>query len=424
LSILEKREEADSLKKNLDYEGASKIYSELWEAEKDKWDGWNAAHCFNKVKKYKQGYSFSLEVYKRNEDFDYIKREFVISAYYFLIKGYSGDLKVLKKYAQAIITSTRDMEENVFRHQTVLFVMKCCEKESEWSSLLAWSKKIDKSYLSKDSYSTTDKKGKKISIPSNLSSWYSKTTKAFEKLENWSECLSLCQEALSDFPDDAWFLYRKAKSVSRLGDLDLSLEIFKDVLKRKKEWFVYSEIAKIYIKFKNYKEAQKMFVDGFIASEKIPNIAYRWKIYYDAARCFEKMGNRDLSKMHLELALGLLVENEWKVKSEMRDFARSIDLDLEKIKKSKKVFKKLKNEWKKAKYFDQDRKRGFVKVILPNNKAGFISSGTKDYFFKISSVGIGQKVLEGSSISFFLEEGFDKKKNKPTKVAVEIKVEK
>ena len=108
----------------------------------------------------------------------------------------------------------------------------------------------------------------------------------------------------------------------------------------------------------------------------------------------------------------------------MRDFARSIDFDLEKIKKSKKVFKKLKNEWKKAKYFDQDRKRGFVKVILPNNKAGFISSGTKDYFFKISSVGIGQKVLEGSSISFFLEEGFDKKKNKPTKVAVEIKVEK
>jgi hypothetical protein len=79
--------------------------------------------------------------------------------------------------------------------------------------------------------------------------------------------------------------------------------------------------------------------------------------------------------------------------------------------------------WNELKYGNKTRYSGRIKSLLPNGKAGFVETDKgKSYYFKINQ--FKGKAQPGLRVVFYLEEGFDVKKNKKTMNAVNIVREK
>ena len=74
------------------------------------------------------------------------------------------------------------------------------------------------------------------------------------------------------------------------------------------------------------------------------------------------------------------------------------------------------------KYKNQEVQYGIISKILPHGKAGFIQAedGNSYYFRSFEFKGDKDELHEMTSVSFYLEEGFDKAKNEVKMNAVNI----
>ena len=76
------------------------------------------------------------------------------------------------------------------------------------------------------------------------------------------------------------------------------------------------------------------------------------------------------------------------------------------------------------KFKNKTQYSGRVKNILTNRNAGFIESvNGKSYYFQIREFnGRRNELSEGIKVTFYLEDGFDRKKNRIVKNAVKVTV--
>ncbi len=85
--------------------------------------------------------------------------------------------------------------------------------------------------------------------------------------------------------------------------------------------------------------------------------------------------------------------------------------------------RELKQLWEKLKFSNQTQLTGTIKAILPNGKAGFIETeNKKSYYFQLRNYKAKSELAKvGQKVTFFLEEGFNTKKNPKTENAVNVK---
>ena len=89
---------------------------------------------------------------------------------------------------------------------------------------------------------------------------------------------------------------------------------------------------------------------------------------------------------------------------------------------SKNLFKKLKPFWHKHKFSKLPKHKGKIKTMLPNGKAGFITSENgKDFYFKVFAFNENRRrIVDGLKVEFFVQESFDKRRNEKSFQAVNI----
>ena len=82
----------------------------------------------------------------------------------------------------------------------------------------------------------------------------------------------------------------------------------------------------------------------------------------------------------------------------------------------------LKKYWKDLKYKNQQPTTGVINRIFPHGKTGFIKGDDgQSYFFNgYEFKGDSNKYREGVKVSFYVEMGYDKKKDKVSPNAVNI----
>ena len=421
--LKERRDRASSLKKQGNVDEALKMYQSLWVETKDKWDGWNLVQCMNKNKQYNDAYDISREVYKQDPDFDYLKGPYAFAGYMVKIKDYKpeDDYGEIFKPAIGVMELTEKKKDDLARQLTVLKMLEICEKQSRWEDLIEWSGKIDSDVLSTGSFKT-QVRGKNVSLPSNRVKWFLKVTKAYEKLEQWDKCYEISCEAIRQFPDDVWFKRRKAISVGYNGELDQAISDLINISLTKSDWFIFRDIAMMYIKKDDYKKALEYLIEGCLVSVNIPDPGYRWELYYYAALCFQKNNEEDLSKKHLLLSFSLRDNEGWKTPEVLSDLASELGVELDPIEDTKKYMKELKSYWTKQKFSSLPKNIGTIKTILPNGKAGFITSDDgEDYYFKVFSYNGNRKgLVRGMKVEFYKQESFDRVKNKKSFQAVNI----
>ncbi len=376
------REKATNLRKQKNYNDALPIYKQLWEETNNKWDGWGFALCCNQIHDYDKAYEVSKEILDREPYFEYGQSQFIRAV-----------LKLMNNY----------------------------DKKGVWSEILALSDELNHDQLNTKDIKI-NKNGKNISLPSERKSWYLKKSKALEKLNKWDECLEISTQALVDFPNEIWFKRRKAVAEGKTGNVEKAIKDLKRISLEKPDWFIYRDIAVLYANKGDYENALYHIIEGSLVSYNLPDPSYRWELYYDTALFLKNLNDYEMSKKHLELAFSLRQKEGWKIPPVLFELADELNVTLGSKNTIKDIMEQLQIFWKDRKFSRLPKYSGVIKKILPNGKAGFISSNDgKDIYFRIFAFN-GKKHLmkQGTKVHFYIQDSFDRVKQEKSVQAVNV----
>lgn len=236
------KELANQLRKEGKYIDAIKIYEELWKTSNDKFDGAGLLNCYRKLKMFNEAIPLARELAKKHIDFNWCKIEIIWTLIFGKLNQFpeATDISEIIKLANYILS----LEPDELAEKFVIFgVLKFANQTQKYDTLLEWVKKIDPSKLHDDETQFGDiRKGW-----SNKEKWYNYYLKANLHTENCQEVIKVSDEAIINCPKQSKHFCRlKALAYRKLGDIENSKKIFKDLIDiPKPDWWLINEYADI-----------------------------------------------------------------------------------------------------------------------------------------------------------------------------------
>ncbi len=303
----------------------------------------------------------------------------------------------------------------------IIEVMKNYSLKNKFGKVIQWAEKLDPDLLSKKSGESNG-----IRYASNREKWYFYVSKALLKVDEYEDAIFISKEALKDLDDfngdnEIWFKYRIAQANKELGNFDEALKYLNEIIDYKPEWYVQYEMADNYF-FKN--DFDKSLDYAIKAALNKGSVEMKTNLYSLISDLLEDKGMDKDANNHLYFIYALKKERDYAIDESLKEQLKKEGYDLENT-NSNKIEKELTMFWEDLKYSNLSPYTGVIVNILPNGKAGFIKpdSGGENYYFSVYDFKDDNNLLKiGNKVSFFLEDGFDKKKNKKTKNAVNIKL--
>ena len=427
--FLDSKKNADDLRKSKQFKEATKLYSQLWNSDNckgDIWIGWGYAFCLKHLQEYDKALQICREVYKMKPDFRYNNDVYAWCIYYKEIsKNDVSDEFTFLKAAEGILKLSKQAKYSPYE-VTVFKVLDFYNKKPIFpaSEILKWTARLDPIILDDTTFEGKTKDGKKKELASRKEKYYMLRIKALFENKNYTECIELSEFALKNFTkfhydNDIWFQRHIANSNFMMGKLDIAVNQLKDVLQKKKEWFIQKEIADVYFRKQDYKNSLKYAVASAINFGKIENKIHLFELLYEILIALK---NPILAKKHIEMVCLIRKKNQWKFNDDFSKLLSKLKINTENLPQFNTIKSELKRNWEKLKYSDKIIKNGIIKTILPHGKAGFVLSETNEsYYFPISNINFHPKqLIEGLKVTFYIEDSFDKKKQQNSKIAVNV----
>lgn len=156
---------------------------------------------------------------------------------------------------------------------------------------------------------------KPMELASDKENWYAFKTKSLFETQQYQECFEISKQALEAFEkfhysNDIWFARRIALSKKHLGNSDEALNELLKILRRKREWFIQSEVAEIYKENGDFDKAFKYAIE---AINNFGDLEYKVGLLVLIADILEKKQENELSFKHYMLSKLLRQQEEWKV---------------------------------------------------------------------------------------------------------------
>jgi tetratricopeptide (TPR) repeat protein len=421
------RQQAQMLFVEKNYKDALPLVQALWEGYPescDKWDAWRYAFCAKQLKDYRKALAVCREVYPKYGDFDMIKNVYAWSVYYLEINREKiDDEDTFFRAGNGILKLSK--QDDVYSPYTMT-VFKTLNYLSEKSiypanKILEWTEKLNPAQLDGKPFAFTDKTGTNREIASQKEQYYMYRTRALLEKGDFEECIKLCKEALSVFEhlhynNEIWFEWRVALCYEGLGKLDEALQRMQTLLSRKNEWYIHKEIAQIYLKQEKYKQSLQHAVDSALcfgdANKKL-------RLFRMMADLLFKLNKPSEAKLHLEYIYRLRQDCGYPADMGLMQLTSELQMNISSTVSMKEFERRIVKVWNGLKYEDKVLHSGKIKSLLPDGKAGFVESNNgKSYYFKTNQ--FKGKPQVGLKVVFYLEEGFDAKKNRKTMNAVNV----
>ncbi|MCS7018600.1 MAG: tetratricopeptide repeat protein [Bernardetiaceae bacterium] len=425
------KKQAEEFRRARKYAEALPLYKQLWEEHREncnEWEGWAYAFCLKQQKEYKKSLDICREVYKLKPDFENIKSVYAWCIYYteIAVEKVNDESKFLKA-GEAILKLSKQDDPYSPYTQTVFKILEYLNNKAIYPTdkVLEWTEKLNFEILDDKPFSFTDNEGKIRELASKKEQYFMWRTKALLEKGLYDECIELSQKALDTlenfhYNNEIWFARRISLSYKGLGQPEKALEQLKSLLKRKNEWFIYKEIAEIYFEQGNHEQALKFAIDSALSPGDVDK---KLNVYKLLSEILISNNQNEEAKKHIELIYQIRKANKWKIDNDLQNLINKFQIDTTKKVNSRDFERELKQLWEKLKYSNQTELTGTIKCILPNGKAGFIETeNKKSYYFQLRNFKAKPELAkQGQKVTFFLEEGFDKKKNQKTENAVNVK---
>lgn len=414
------------------YAEALPLYKLLWEGcsgdNVDCWLGWEYADTLKRNGKIDDAISVCKKVYQFDKEFKYNTHLLAWCLYERYIKNIDADNppKDLKKIIQIadFITTTSRQEKGTPYEITVWAILKLLKNNNMFNAIKVdyWLVKLEVSLLSDIPYSYTDNTGKQRELASKKEEWYTTKCKVLLEMKKYKDCVDLCEEALQSikkfhYDNNIWLCVKKAYCIGMLGDIKQSIDLLISLLTEKDHWSIHEMIFNFYVLDNNCPEGLKHAYTAALTKDP-PKM--KVKLFYNVGKILESLKNKNYALKHYKFCKKIREENKWNVPVELDAAIENISADVQQSDDNN-LYKDLRNFWINEKLRLTPRAEGTVVNILPTGNAGFIKSGNASYYFRVQSViGDKHKLKRDIKVSFTLIDSFDRRKNIPTKEAVDL----
>ncbi len=424
------KNQAESHRKNKNYTEAIPLYKKLWEEYRencDEWIGWGYAYCLSQQKNYEAALDICRKVYKMNSNFKLLRNLYAWCVYYteIAVDKVKNEQQFFKAGNAIINLTEKDDKFSPFTI-TVLKILDYLNNKQVYQPdlVLEWSDKLKPELLDTSPFTYKDKSGKSRENPSKREQYFMYRTKALLEKGEYKECILTCENALKSinkfhYDNDVWFKWRIALSYKYLKEYSKALEILNSILLVKKEWFIQKEISEIYFLQEKMQDALKFALDSAL---NFGSTEMKVNLYKLLADIFRLNNDLEKAKKHIEYIYCIKTNSGNKIDVKTQKWLDEFGVTISGHVDQKIIEKELKELWNNLKFKDQKQLTGVIKNIISDGKAGFIEAeDKKQYYFKSKDFKSKISYLKkGQRVKFYLQEDFDKKKNRKTLNAVNI----
>lgn len=380
---------------NKDYEGAKDLYETLYNQKPESFTIWD-----------KRFYSWALyQLYVKNPDDE------------------TSLLEAVDMITELVAQEDHSQKDGVCAYtMSVMKLLDYLYKKHDYANLLIWADNLNPDFLSTKTSKFTTNDGREVTTASNKEKYYNWTSKSYQEVEDYDMCLEVSKKALEELTSftnnsDVWFKWRIARSLREIGEYGEAIEYLKDIYKTKKDWFIRWELAENYFFEGDHEKSLEYAVSAALShgdSDK------KIKLYSLLEDLLED-DDPEIALKHSYLIYSIRLHNEWGIDEELEEKIESAGLDTQNTEYWK-IEKELKGYWKDLKFKHQQPNYGIISRIFPHGKTGFVKrdDGESFFFNGFEFKGDPNKYRENVKVRFYLEEGYDRKKDEVKMNAVNI----
>jgi tetratricopeptide (TPR) repeat protein len=428
----ELKEKANSLRASKQFADALSVYELLWGQHRDicdETDGWSYSVCLQKLGRHAEALALAEELLPLKPEYSNVRNVLCWSTYFLKIKvDKVTDEADFLAAATKIVENSRQQDKNYPYVYTVYKVLDYLDRKfpSDPERMMEWTAKLESEILDDVPQAFTLKDGKEKEFPSDKEKYYNYRTKALLDMGHFDECTALCDEGLEiikvfHFDNDIWMRRRKAVCKAKQGDIPGAILMMKNVLRRKPDWTIRLELAKLELKIGDRRNAMVNCVEGALEHGDFEKKGNLFKFMADM---LETDFRSDDAKKHIAYAYTMRKEAGLRVDDELLSLVEKYGIDVNTLYEGKRQAGAIRRIWEDIKYEDQEQYTGTIRSILPNGKAGFVEAEPrKSYFFTRKDFkGKDDQFIAGTAVTFYLVDGFDTKKGIATRNAVLLRI--
>ena len=427
MNYYELKAKANKLRQEKNLSEAIKYYEEMYSnnhQECDHWDIWGYAYCLKANKEYKNSADICEAFLSEQEiNFPQLNNVYAWSLFFLLDDGMAEiNQKSLDTIDKIIELCAEDLKYSPLV-KTIFKVAKIAKNSHDYELMLKYLYMLPVDKLENRETSVTTSKSKKMTISSDMEIYYLYLSEALLKTERFNDCIALCKQALSKLNkpfnrNNTWLERRMGLCYLKSEDHEKALQILLKTASFKKEWFIYKEIADVYLKMNDY---DKSYDYALKAASQGGDFSKKVNLFKLLGDLLEIKKENHQALLCYQLTYKIREENNWPIVTELHQKICFEPI----IEESTGLFQEVSKLWKEKKADSREMIKGVINSILPNNKAGFIKADDgKSFYFSFRDNNLQPESLKvGDIVQFSLVDSFDKKKNKPSQAAANIKVD-
>jgi len=429
-NLTERKQKANELRRAGNFEEALLLYRNLWKETGDKYDGAGLLHCLRKLELFNEAISFAEELIAKYPDFNWCRNEVIWT----LISGTLYKLEETEPLEKVLQVSQKIMDFNpdyLAAKMVVFKILKSAKTANDWETINEWVVKIDPNSLSTEPM--TDSSGRKGWSDQSL--WYNYRINGLVKKGDPNKAIILVDEILERFPKQRKFFLRlKALAYYLLDNLNEAEKIYQNLCSSyKHDWWMLHEYAKVVRDIGRKEYALKLIYQAASGHSRLESMI---SLFEDIGMLCKEMEKYEEARAHLVLCKYIRYEKGWNVPESITktvDDLNNIITNNNEPSSLKEALSICRNEWSKLlgkekdlknlSYKNRKVKKGLVgKVSLGRSDRPFCFINSKDQqsFFCYKS-DLPHDIADGNKVTFDAIPSFDKKKNRESWKALNIR---
>lgn len=409
---------ANELRKSGDIDSALPMYRELWEHSKDKFAAAGLLFCLRKKKMFSEALPLAEEAYSKFPGFEWCKNEYIWTLiqgklYTFPDDGQLADLV-------SIVNKVIELKPDEIAYKITVFkLLKSAKKHGDWNLLNEWITKLSPEILTGYTDEETGWTDKVL--------WYYYRVNGLIYSHNEEEAIKIVNESCGEFYKQKKYFERlKAKALISLEKLDSALEVYKTLVTGKPDWWLLHEYGGLLIKQNKTEEGFSYLIKAAVAPPMKPEL--KVTLFSDIGSLLVQFKNPEQAIEHFRLAKAVREEQGWGL-GDLNEKIANLGGDLNGKNEIRTLIGKCQNIWQgflpkdsSSSVNDKTTKGliGKVTGLIEGRPFCFIKTQDNQSYF-CSTVDLPSATTVNQIVKFDVKPSFDKKKNKETFKAVNIR---
>jgi len=413
---------AEALRKSKNYQEAGKQFAQLWQQKQVPSIGWRYAYCLRKLDQVDEAEQIIRDALSKFPEDKMTKSELGWILYDKELKPAKeeSDLGRTIHFANEILVLNSDL----FALRLVsLAVMKVAKGKKKWDQVLEWANK-----LKPEDLDTTSKIYEGRRVMSDREIWYVNRAKALLETESYLEARTFAQAGTQEFPNELFLARTAALALARMGEAEAAIGELRALLSHPRaDWYVKADLAGLEFARGNHADAYQMMCDAAANSN---DDEYKLKIFVTLGKIALALGRTDVTAEHVALAKAVRMANSWSISAELVQLEKETQTALAAKGEAwpnlpadtDSLSKICHQRWREGKIEGLEFIKGTLGPINPDKPFAFIQrdDGNENVFVIIKDIP-RRCAHEGAKLEFTLKKSFDKKKNRESVQAANVR---